>query len=166
MRQRFEGKLTGQITPKHTLVGSYLDVDSATRATTVFGHVVDLRSLSYRETAEQRSGPSTTTASSPNNLLLEAQYSEMDSRSPRRPNTRDLIEGTLLLDTATRYRGWSPTFCGICRYKERNNKSGWSRPPTSSPRRRSASTASSAAIEEFHQLRNENNFQSGSDFRI
>ena len=38
-------------------------------------------------------------------------------------DTHDLILGTLLRDTATSNRAWSPTFCGICRDKERNNES-------------------------------------------
>jgi hypothetical protein len=82
-------------------------------------------------------------------------------------NTRDLIDGTLLLDANTGQRGWSPTFCGRpCGFKERNNESWLGKGSYFLSTRATGNHSLVGGFEEFHQKRNENNFQSGSDLRI
>ena len=121
--RRIEGKLTGQITNQHSLVASYIDSDLERQNFVTSGRVVDLRSLSFRDDLrELRSlhynGIFT------DRFLVEGQYSEMEHAFALGANTRDLIEGTLLLDANTGQRAWSPTFCGRpCGSKERNNES-------------------------------------------
>ena len=71
--ERIEGKLTGQITSKHSVVASYLD-RTTTQEGNIFGTIVDLASLDNREL------PNTLLAVSYNgiltsNVLVEAQYS-------------------------------------------------------------------------------------------
>ena len=106
-----------------SLVASYIDSDLERQNFVTSGRVVDLRSLSFRDDLrELRSlhynGIFT------DRLLLEGQYSEMEHAFALGANTRDLIEGTLLLDANTGQRAWSPTFCGRpCGSKERNNES-------------------------------------------
>jgi hypothetical protein len=164
-QKRYEAKLTGQIGARHTLVGSYLkvkDIQSGTK----FGNVVDLESLRSVEnpiklTSFHYNGVLT------NSWLLEAQWSKKDfSIVGGGANARDLINGTLLRDIATGRRAWSPTFCGVCEPKQRNNKD-WQL--KSSYFLSTSNTGSHNIIggyDEYHELRNENNYQSGSDFRL
>lgn len=164
--RRIEGKLTGRITDQHTLVASYIDSDLERRNFVTSGRVVDLRSLSFRDDLrELRSlhyqGIFT------DRFLVEGQYSEMKHEFALGANTRDLIEGTLLLDANTGQRMWSPTFCGRpCGAKERNNESWLGKASYLLSTRATGNHSLVGGFEEFHQKRNENNFQSGSDLRI
>jgi hypothetical protein len=164
--QRIEGKLTGRITDQHTLVASYIDSDLERRNFVTSGRVVDLRSLSFRDDLRELrslhySGIFT------DRFLVEGQYSEMKHSFALGANTRDLIEGTLLLDANTGQRGWSPTFCGRpCGFKERNNESWLGKASYFLSTRAIGNHSLVGGFEDFHQKRNENNFQSGSDFRI
>lgn len=163
--KRYEAKLTGNITSKHTLVGSYLKVDN-TQAGTRFGNVVDLASLrSVGNPIKLWSGHYNGIIT--NNFLVEALYSQKDfSIVGGGSSARDLINGTLLRDRATGWRGWSPTFCGVCPPKERNNKD-WAAKGTYFLSTKSMGSHNIiGGYDQFHQLRNENNYQSGSDFRF
>ncbi len=164
-QKRYEFKLTGNITSKHTFVGSYLEVDDE-RSGTKFGNIVDYASLRsvgnpIKLSAGQYNGVIT------NNLLVEALYSQKDfSIIGGGASARDRVNGTMLRDIARGWRGWSPTFCGVCEAKERNNM-GWAAKATYF-----LSTATTGShnfalgYDEFHELRNENNYQSGSDYRF
>lgn len=164
--QRIEGKLTWRITDQHSLVGSYIDSDLERQNFVTSGRVVDLRSLSFRDDLRelrslQYHGIFT------DRFLVEGQYSEMQHEFALGANTRDLIEGTLLLDANTGQRGWSPTFCGRpCGSKERNNESWLGKASYFLSSRAAGNHSLVGGFEEFHQERNENNFQSGSDLRI
>jgi outer membrane receptor protein involved in Fe transport len=164
--QRIEGKLTWRITDQHSLVGSYIDSDLERRNFVTSGRIVDLRSLSFRDDLRelrslQYQGLFT------DRFLLEGQYSKMQHEFALGANTRDLIEGTLLLDANTGQRGWSPTFCGRpCGSKERNNESWLGKASYFLSTRATGDHSVVGGFEEFHQKRNENNFQSGSDLRI
>ena len=163
---RWEAKLTGQVTQRHSLVGSYMD-SKLERANIKSGNIVDLRSLTTREDprtllALNYNGVFTT------NFLIEGQYSKMDHAFFQGAETRDLIDGTILLSsTGPARRGWSPTFCGsICGEKERDNESWLAKGTYFLSTARTGNHNIVGGFEEFHQLRNENNFQSGSDLRI
>jgi hypothetical protein len=164
--KRFEAKMTGQITQKHWLVGSYINSKDLRANNVSGGRVVDLRSLAPFDR------PRTLFSFNYNGiitdkLLIEGQLSRMNDKFTNGAETRDLIEGTLLVDDDAGVRGWSPTFCGSpCPAKERNNR-GWLVKGSYFLSTKSAGNhAISSGVEEFRQLRNENNFQSGSDFRI
>jgi hypothetical protein len=164
-QRRYEGKLTGQIFSRHNLVGSYIKSDLSTVNLTS-GTVVDLRSLVTRDdlnslNAFQYSGVLT------NNFLVEANYSKMNYSFIQGAETRDLIQGTLLLDAGNGRRMWSPTFCGhVCPPKQRDNKTMAGKASYFLSTRSFGNHEFVGGGEEFHQLRNENNYQSGSDFRI
>ncbi|MEO8217645.1 MAG: TonB-dependent receptor, partial [Acidobacteriota bacterium] len=162
--KRYEGKLTGQITQKHSIVASYLH-NNTDQINNTFGNVVDLRSLTNRSLPNwlevgHYSGVFT------QNLLLEAQYSRryfafVGGGGPQ----GDLINGTLLRDNNTSRRLWSPTFCA-CDPKTRNNKDylGKATYFLSTPSFGSHSII--GGYDSFHENRHENNFQSGSNFRL
>jgi outer membrane receptor protein involved in Fe transport len=163
--KRYEGKLTGQITAKHSIVASYLDVKRK-ETNSRFGNVVDLASLADREL------PNSLKALHYNgilmeNLLLEANYAKMNfAFVGGGAMTHDRILGTLLRDTATSNRAWSPTFCGICRNKERNNKSAQLKASYFLSSKGLGEHNLTAGWDDFHQLRIEDNYQSGSNYRL
>jgi len=162
---RIEGKLTGQIANNHSIVGSYLDVKRK-ETNNRFGNVVDLASLTPRELPNSLRGLHYNGVLT-NNLFIEAQYSEMDfAFVGGGANTRDRILGTLLRDTATSNRGWSPTFCGICRDKERNNKSAQLKASYFLSSNSLGQHSITGGWDDFHQLRVEDNYQSGSNYRL
>lgn len=166
--RRFEAKVTAQLAPNHNLVGSYIDehdksVNTVAGATS---RVMDLRSLvpfdrprsllslNYNAVLRQ-------------NLLVEGQFSRMRDRFTNGAENRDLLEGTLLLDTSSGNRMWSSTFCGSpCPAKQRNNKEYLAKGSYFLSTKAAGNHSLVAGYDEFHQVRNENNFQSGSDFRI
>jgi hypothetical protein len=163
--RRWEAKFTGQITGNHSMVVSYLKSDNHRENIVTFGTVVDLRSLATRDQPKTLFGANYSGILSPN-FLVEAQFSRMDDDLTRGSETRDPIEGTLLRNAVSpAYRMWSPSGCGaICGVKQHDNKSGLLKASyfLSTPSLGSHSIVGGA--EEFHQLRNDNNFQSGSDY--
>ena len=162
--ERLEGKLTGAINAKHNVIGSYLKSDTDETNIVTFPPVVDERSLAERGIrktllALNYSGVLTT------DFLLEAQFSRMDHDLWRGSETKDLVEGTLLRDSASGNRMWSPSGCGkICGVKQHDNKSLFAKGSYFLSTNRTGNHNIVGGLEEFHQLRADNNFQSGSDF--
>jgi len=175
--KRYEAKLTGQITAKHSIVGSYLH-NNTDEKNNVFGNIVDLASLSDRQLpnwleSAHYSGVIT------NSLLVEGQWSrryfafvggggpkgELNPDGTAPASDATFIAGTLMRDIATGNRAWSPTFCS-CDPKTRNNKdwSGKLNYFMATPSMGSHNIV--AGYDAFHEIRHENNFQSGNDFRI
>jgi hypothetical protein len=162
--QRWEGKLTGQITPRHNVIGSYLVSNNDENNIITFGPVVDLRSLATRTREKTLLGLAYNGVLS-TNLLLEAQFSRMDDDLVRGSETRDLIEGTLLRDSSSGNRMWSPSGCGSpCGVKQHDNSNWVIKPSYFLSTRTTGNHSLVGGIEEFHQYRLDNNFQSGSDF--
>jgi hypothetical protein len=163
--KRWEGKLTGAITSRHNVVLSYLDIKRL-ETNNRFGNVVDLASLSDREL------PNNLKAIHYNgvimdNLLIEGQASRMHFKFVGGgASARDRIFGTLLRDTVSSNRAWSPTFCGVCRDKERNNKSAQLKASYFLSTKSMGQHSVVAGWEDFHQLRIEDNYQSGSNYRL
>jgi len=164
--RRWEGKFTGQLAQKHTLVGSYLASDNHRDNIITFPPVVDLRSLASRDQPKTLFGVNYTGVLT-NNLLFEAQFSRMDDDLTRGAETRDPIQGTLLRDATTGNRMWSPSGCGaVCGVKQHDNKSWLGKASYFLSTKSLGNHSVGAGYEEFHQLRADNNFQSGSDFWI
>lgn len=165
--QRIEGKLTAQITPKHSIVGAFLDRDSAT-TNDFFSTVMDEASLYNREDPQSLmsahySGIIT------NDFLIEAHYADRTYGISRGGGSqfRDLIKGTLMLDQRDGGRRFnSPTFCAACGNKDRNSeaytlKANYFKSTTSL-----GSHNVVAGVERYSDRRFEPNNQSGSDFRV
>lgn len=164
--RRLEGKLTGALNSKHTIIASYLDV-KASETNQTGQTIMDLDSLvSRRETpdsmlAANYSGVLT------NHFFVEGQYYKkkfafVGSGSP----FYDLIKGTLITDRARGTRYWSPTFRKTAEGEQRNIQ-GYTAKATyffSSPT--FGSQEIRGGFEHFNELRRVNNYQNGSDFRI
>ena len=164
LNKRYEGKLTGQITPKHSLVASYLH-NNTDESANRFGNAVDLRSLTPRSLPNWlESGHYTGVIT--NSLRVEAQYSRryfafVGGGGPK----DDLINGTLLRDNTTAQRLWSPTFCA-CDPKTRNNKDYLVKGSYFLSTKDMGSHNFIGGYDDFTELRHENNYQSGSNFRL
>jgi hypothetical protein len=165
-QQRYEGKLTATITPRHTLLGSYTEVDDqeSGNATTP---ILDLDSLVTRETPQELWSVNYT-GTLTDSLLLTAQYSEREfTFIGSGATSRDLIEGTLLIARALgngRYH--SPTFCGVCTPEQRNNENALVKLSYFLSTAGLGSHDLVAGYDTFDDIRLANNHQSGSDYRI
>ncbi len=165
-QQRYEGKLTATLTPRHTLFGTYSKIDD-TEDGNFFGTILDTASLVNRSTPQELWSVNYT-GSLTDNLLLSGQYSERTfSFVNSGATSTDLISGTLLLDRSrgsARYH--SPTFCGICRPEDRNNKNGVLKASYFLSTPSFGSHDLVAGYDNFDDIRAADNHQSGSDWRI
>ncbi len=163
---RLEGKLTAQLTPQHSLVGSYLDVEDNLINDFQF-NIMDEQSLFNRSLPNSLMSFQYQGILSPN-FLLEGSYSQKEfafvgSGSP----FTDLINGTLLVDISnTNRRWWTSTFCGSCGDEERNNESFGLKSTYYLSTNNLGTHSIVAGAENFAEERISNNHQSGSDFRI
>jgi hypothetical protein len=165
-QKRFEGKLTGQITSKHSLVGSYLKITEK-EANNVFPPVYDTASLVNRNLpnalySAHYNGIIT------NNFLLEGQYSRRTFAFVNSGSIyTDLVKGTLLLDRSngnTRFN--SPTFCGVCAPETRDNGEYLIKGSYYLNTRSLGNHNFIAGLDNFKEKRFAENHQSGSDYRI
>jgi len=136
--KRYEVKLTGQITAKHSLVGSYLHNETE-EVNNRFGNVVDLRSLTNRTLPNwlqsyHYSGVIT------NSLLVEAQYSRRYFAFIGGGGPKDLINGTPRTAPGRRRSAASAIPSSAI------TKTTWRKPTTSSPPSRWARTTSSPVL--------------------
>ena len=163
---RYEGKITGQITSKHSLVGAYLKIRES-EGNNVFPPVYDEASL------VQRSLPNSLYSAHyngiiTNNFLLEAQYGRRTFAFVNSGSIyTDLIQGTLLLDRSngnTRFN--SPTFCGVCAPETRDNNEYILKGNYYLNTRSLGNHNFIGGLDQFKEKRFAENHQSGSDFRV
>ena len=165
---RYEIKLTGQITPKHNLVGSYIDVDRVDINNRFTANIYDLESL------ETRNRPDTLGTVSYNgvltsNLLVEAQWSHRTMEFVNSGSKfTDIQKGTLLLDLSDSRnpRFNSPTFCGVCDTESRNNDGLLLKANYFLSTKSFGNHNFVIGGEDFSEHRYAANHQSGSDYRI
>jgi outer membrane receptor for ferrienterochelin and colicin len=164
--QRIEGKLTLSLTPSHTFLGSYIDLEES-QAGNFFGIIMDTRSLNNRETPEQLRAINYTGILT-QNLFVSAQYSERDFTFVNAGSTfTDIINGTLMLDRSrSNARYWSPTFCGVCLPEERNNENALIKGSYFLSTESLGTHDLVAGYDTFTDIRAADNHQSGSDYRI
>jgi outer membrane receptor for ferrienterochelin and colicin len=165
--KRYEVKLTGQVTPKHNLVGSYFKINSDSTNTRFTASIYDLESLTDRSDPENLksltyNGVLTT------NMLIEGQWSAREQAFVGSgAKFTDLVKGTLLLDRANgNARFNSPTFCGVCDTETRNNNEYLVKGNYFLNTKGTGSHNFVVGLDRFEEQRYANNHQSGSDFRI
>jgi hypothetical protein len=116
---RYEGKLTGAITQKHSIVASYLNI-KLTENNNFFAPIYDTASI-----VTQRELPNSLKALAYNgvltsNTLVEGQVSQKKFAFVNSGGIfTDQIKGTWISDTTARFN--APVFCGVCTPEERNN---------------------------------------------
>jgi outer membrane receptor for ferrienterochelin and colicin len=165
--KRWEGKLTGQITPKHSLFGSYIDINATELDNNFNGQSADLESLVPSRQLPNSLKSLFYNGQLANNLLLEGGWTKKyfafkNSGSP----FTDFVHGTLIRDTVRTIRFASATFCGVCDTEQRNNKSYNAKLSYFLGGSTTGTHTLSTGFESFDQMRYANNHQSGSDYRV
>lgn len=165
-QKRYEGKLTYSLTPSHTVIGSYIDIEDNEDGN-FFSTILDRASLVNRETPQTLlSGNYTGIISQ--NLFLTAQYSEREFLFVGSGATsRDIINGTLMLDQSrSNARYWSPTFCGVCKDEERSNENYLGKASYFLSTEKAGTHDFVVGYDRFNDIRASDNHQSGSDYRV
>ena len=163
---RLEGKLTLSLTPRHTLIGSYMDIEASEKNQTGQS-IMDLDSL-----VADRKTPNSFWVVNYNGVLTdqlfaEAQYSNkkfafLNSGSPY----YDLIKGTLVLDRARGTRYWSPTFRATEDGEHRDHEDFTVKGSYYLSTSKFGNHEIKLGYEHFLEVRKVNNYQNGSDYRI
>jgi hypothetical protein len=163
--KRYELKLTAQVMPQHSIVGSYLDVDKI-ETNNFFAPIYDTASI-----VASRSLPNTLLAVGYNgvltsNLLLEGQYSKKEFAFIGSGGVfTDQIKGTWIQDSAN-VRWNAPVFCGVCTPETRDNDSIAGK-ATYFVNTKSLGTHNFVGGgESYHETRGVNNYQSASQYEI
>jgi hypothetical protein len=122
--KRYEGKLTSTLRPGHTVRGSYLYMDQVFKNYTSL-NVMDIDSLTNQGQPQDLYSVHYSGVLR-SNLFVEAQYSARHlTFTDVGAETKDLIDGTMILDISKNGRFWSPTFCSgaTCDGDEQRNNS-------------------------------------------
>jgi len=165
-QKRIEAKLTGMLTSKQTLVGSYLRIRE-TETNNFFPPIYDTASLVNRELPNSLYSAHYSNVLT-SNLLLEGQYSRRTFAFINSGSLyTDLARGTLLLDRSngnTRFN--SPTFCGVCNPETRDNGEYLVKGSYYLNTKSLGNHNFVGGIDNFKEKRFAENHQSGSDFRV
>jgi Carboxypeptidase regulatory-like domain/TonB dependent receptor/TonB-dependent Receptor Plug Domain len=162
---RWEAKVTATITPRHMLVGSYLDA-TAKRINDSIGGVADLNALF---TARVPNSLATLhyTGIAGNDLVGELQYSRKHyDTSQIGARSTDPINGTTIFSTTGEASAWSPILCGVCGPSYRDNhdliaRLGWFLTTS-----RFGAHNIVAGADDFRESGLENDHQTGSDYSL
>lgn len=165
--RRLEGKLTGQITPKHSLVFSYLDikqdqVNNCFIACYEFSNVDSARSLPNDFKTVHYNGVLTSS------FLLEASYAQKNFtfEGSGGDAVGDRVNGSWFYDPNTGAFGGAPVFCGVCDPEERNNET-YGLKTTYYLATNSIGTHNlTAGYENWAESRLSNNYQSASNYSV
>ncbi len=174
--ERYEVKLTGQITPRHTLVGSYLKYDVNQTPHCAFGcwdeTTVDVngRDLPREMRTANYNGLLT------DNFVIQAAYSDRslefvgsggDHVTTDFTDPRDIALGTWAYDYTSSGGAWgAPIFCGVCDVESRTNEA-YSLKGTYYLATAALGTHNIVGgYENFAESRLANNYQSGSNFDV
>ena len=164
--KRYEGKLTAQITSRHNLVGSYLDVKN-TEINNFFPQIYDEASI-----VPSRDLPNTlqTVAYNgifTNNLVGEVSWNRKEFAFVNSGGRfTDRIKGTWISDSVTGARMNAPVFCGVCTNEERNSGAIAGKATYFLSTRSFGNHSIAFGADQFQEERISNNHQSGSNFQI
>lgn len=164
--RRYEGKLTYSLNPSHTVRGSYISRNRDQVNTSSFT-ILDLRSLYDRSLPDDLRSINYTGVISPT-FFIEGTFSNRNLKFVNSgAKTTDMIDGTLVIDSARNSRYWAPTFCGVCGVdEERNNENLVVKGTYFASTRGSGSHSVVFGYDTFDDIRLAENHQSGSDYRI
>ncbi|MBV9496211.1 MAG: TonB-dependent receptor, partial [Acidobacteria bacterium] len=163
---RYEGKLTGQLTAKHNLVASYLDVAND-ETNNFFPDIYDVDSI-----VPSRSLPNSLRTANyngifTNSLLGELQWSDKKYAFKNSGGRfTDFERGTWIQDSVSSARMNAPVFCGVCTDEERNSDGYGGKVSYFLSTKAMGNHTLVAGGDRFHETRIVNNHQSGSDFIV
>ncbi|HVR39566.1 MAG TPA: TonB-dependent receptor, partial [Thermoanaerobaculia bacterium] len=167
-QQRIEVKLTGQVTPKHSLTVSSLDIKDD-QVNNFFPSAA--RTWEVRSVDPGRSLPNSFLTAHyngviTNSFLIEGLYAKKKFAFEQSGgDSRDLVLGTNANDISGNFFG-APTFCGVCTPESRDNKN-WQAKGTYYLSTKGTGTHNLVAgYDDWVSMRKSDNHQSGSDFTI
>jgi hypothetical protein len=164
-QQRYEGKLTLSPFSGHRLTASYIEIEDLELGN-FFGTILDTASINNRNTPQDLTALNYSGVIT-ENFFVEAQYSKRQfTFEGSGSKFTDRIFGTLLVDSVTAERWWSPTFCGVCRPEERDNENLLAKASWFLSTESLGSHDVSFGYDTFDDIRAADNHQSGSDYRI
>jgi hypothetical protein len=166
--RRLEGKLTGQVTPKHSLVLSYIDI-KRDQVNNCFGNCYELSALDTPRSLPNKFATIDYNGVVTNSFLLEAAYSRQTFKfvGGGGPNTGDPATSTNIQVAGSGNLLGFPTFCGSCSSPEqRNNRYGKAKATYFLSSKSLGTQSISGGYEEYADEIKANNFQSGSSFTI
>lgn len=174
--RRFEGKLTYSVNPRHTLKGAYgkILLDSENVYYGAGGIPMDRASLYDNKTPEALLSLNYTGILTPR-VFVEAQYSRRElTFEGTGARFTDLVKGTLMFDRSRgNVRFNSPTFCAVCGAGEgrlnaeaRDNQNLLLKATYFLSTERTGSHNVVAGVDGYEDSRKNNNYQSGSAFRV
>jgi outer membrane receptor protein involved in Fe transport len=163
---RLEGKLTAQVTPRHSLVASILDLKDDLSNRCLGGTCWEPRSLATAESLPQDLLSFHYNGIFTDNLLIEANYAESSltfSGSGGQPG--GFAEATNLFFASTGGYGGAPSFCGGCDDEIRETEA-MSLKGTYYLSTGMGTHNLVAGVEDFTEKMFSNNYQSGSNFTV
>lgn len=165
---RMEVKLTGQITPRHTLVGTWFDIDRS-QTNNPFGTPLEFSSLDASRSLPNRFISGNYNGVITDNLLIEGLYARQDfsfvDSGADAAASPELGTAILAADVG-RWAG-NPVFCGSCSFpEERNNENGKLKLSYFLSSAGLGTHNLSAGYETYEDMLKSDNHQSASDFML
>jgi outer membrane receptor protein involved in Fe transport len=163
---RYEGKLTGQITDKHSLVLSYLDIknpqsNNCFAPCEEFSNLDTSRSLPNHFATVHYNGILT------NSLLIEGSYSKKYfAFQGSGGDFSDFAHGSYGNDLENGGYFGAPVFCGFCTPEERNNKLYGAKATYYLASKSFGTHNIATGYEQWAEQRIANNYQSGSNYQV
>ena len=165
--ERFEGKLTAQLTAKHSLIASYLDYKTERTDWCQAGCWDDF-AIDPWYAAPRYLGTASYNGILTSNVLVEVGYSTRSEKfQDYGGEDPSEVYGTPGRDGAV-YGGFfgAPIFCGNCDVESRTNDYGWAKLTYYYASPRGGTHNIVAGYENFLEERYANNYQSASNFRL
>lgn len=167
-QRRLEGKLTGQITPRHSLSGTYFDID-ASQLNNAFGTILEASSLDVSRELPNTFYSLNYNGVITNSFLIEGLYARQDfafvgsgADAPASPE-----RGTNISVYGGIGRAGFPTFCGACSFPEERNNSNARLKGSYFLSTSAAGTHNiTGGYENYHDYLKSDNHQSASDFSL
>jgi len=164
---RIEAKLTGQITPRHSLVGSYLDI-ALDQTNNCFIACYEPSNLDVARTLPNDFKTLRYNGVLSGSFLLEATYAQKNFtfEGSGGDAVGDRVNGSWFYDAATGAFGGAPVFCGVCDPEERNNSTYGLKGTYYLATSGLGSHNLTAGYENWAEQRLSNNYQSASNYSI
>jgi outer membrane receptor for ferrienterochelin and colicin len=165
IEQRWEAK--GTFTPfqNHTLTASYMNIQQA-QVNRIFRKAYDTNSV-FTPHMPQELFAANYNGVLTDKLFVEAQYSKRDyTFKDYGATTKDLYDGTAMLDWTQTASYNSPTFCGICDYEYRNNENYFVKATYFLSTEKMGSHNIVFGYDDYTGMMKSNNYQSGSNYTV
>ena len=176
--KRYEGKLTYAITSKHTVKAAYTKKDRF-ESNNTFGDIMDRASF-YDSWAPENLLSANYTGVLSSKFFVEAQFSRREySIVGSGARFTDIVKGTMIQDRSRGSARWnSPTFCAVCgltpeqisagelNEEKRNNQNAILKGSYFLSTSSAGSHSLVFGVDGFEDTRENNNWQSGSEYRL